>query len=118
PLGAKRTLEAEASVVLAAERTHSPDVAGPVPRPGETELSPKTPRPPRRWETVLTVRREIRTATFPAEMLLVPAGQPLGNLALYLLEPESDDGFARWGFLDAQIRIGAPFPVWRLPGAV
>lgn len=113
-LGKARTLEAEASVVTAIERTHSPDVAGPVPGPGETELSPKTPRPTRRFETVLTVRREIRTAAFPSDTLLIPAAQPLGNLALYLLEPESDDGFARWGFLDASLLLGKPFPVWRL----
>ncbi len=100
--------------MVAVERTHSPDVAGPVPAPGEAEVTPKTPRPPKRWETVLTVRRERRSSAFPPETLLVPAGQPLGNLALYLLDPESDDGFARWGFLDELVRIGEPFPVWRI----
>lgn len=114
-LGRRGALDAEASVVLAIEKTHSPDVAGPVPAAGEAEVTPKTPRPPKRWETVLSVRRERRRAKFPAGTLLVPAGQPLGNLALHLLEPESDDGFARWGFLDDSIRVGEPFPVWRLP---
>ncbi len=109
-----RTLDAEASVVTASEPTFSPDVAGPVPPPGEAEITPKTPRPTARWETVLTVRRERRRAPFPAGTLFVPTAQPLGNLAVYLLEPESDDGFARWGYLDDATRVGEPFPVWRL----
>ncbi len=114
-LGKRRPLPVEASVVVSIERTHSPDVAGPVPPPGESEITPKTPRPVLRWETVLTVRRECRTRRFPPSTLFVPAAQPLGNLALYLLEPESDDGFARWGFLDRATRVGRPFPVWRVP---
>jgi hypothetical protein len=32
---------------------------------------------------------------------VVRAGQQLGLLAMYLLEPESDDGLMSWGFLDA-----------------
>lgn len=31
---------------------------------------------------------------------LVELAQPLGNLAFYLLEPESDDGFVTWNFFD------------------
>lgn len=31
---------------------------------------------------------------------LVDLAQPLGNLAFYLLEPESDDGFITWNFFD------------------
>jgi hypothetical protein len=114
PFRGRGPVPAEASVVVALERTHSPDVAGPVPGPGEVEVTPKTPRPPRRWETVLSVRRERRLLEDAAGMLWVPAAQPLGNLALYLLEPESDDGFARWGFLDGATRVGEPFPVWRV----
>jgi hypothetical protein len=113
-LGKRKPGDIEASIVVAIEKTHSPDVAGPVPPPGESEITPKTPRPPLRRETVLTVRRERRDASFPPDTLLVRAAQPLGNLALYLLEPESDDGFARWGFLDGALRIGEPFPVWRV----
>lgn len=116
PMGKRPPTGLEASVVLAVERTFSPDVAGPVPGPGETELSPKTPRPVARWETVYTVRRERRAATLPPETLFVPTAQPLGNLAVYLLEPESDDGFARWGFLDDLARVGEPFPIWRVTG--
>ena len=98
-------MEVETSIVTAIERTVSPDITDPA-------LGAAT-----RWETVLTVRRERRTIAPAADMLLVPAGQPLGNLALYLLEPESDDGFARWGFLDASLKAGEPFPVYRLLNA-
>jgi hypothetical protein len=116
PLGKRNALDVEASVVTAMEKTFSPDVAGPVPAPGEAEITPKTPRPTSRWETVFTVRRERRKQTFPPETLVVLTAQPLGNLAIHLLEPESDDGFARWGYLDATSRVGEPFPIWRLSG--
>ena len=33
----------------------------------------------------------------------VDLAQPLGNLAFYLLEPESDDGFVTWNFFDAYL---------------
>ena len=104
-------IEAEASVVTAVERTKSPDVTGSVAPAGGAGIGEGTTR----WETVLTVRRERRRVTPPPGLLLVRAAQPLGNLALYLLEPESDDGFARWGFLDDRIHVGQPFPVIRVP---
>ena len=37
---------------------------------------------------------------FPKGTIFVPTGQKLGNLAAYLLEPESDDGFVAWNFFD------------------
>jgi hypothetical protein len=40
---------------------------------------------------------------FPAGTFLVPTAQPLGNLAAYLLEPESDDGLFVWNFFDRYI---------------
>jgi len=57
--------------------------------------------------------------TFPAGSLFVPTGQPLGFLAAYLLEPESDDGLAVWNFFDRYIyrewqRGYAELPVYRL----
>jgi hypothetical protein len=115
PFAREGPLEAEVSLVLAVERTHSPDVAGPVPGPGEREVTPKAPRPPLRFETVLSVRRERRAVAIPPGSLLVRTAQALGNLAVYLLEPGSDDGLARWGFLDDRVRAGEAFPVLRLP---
>jgi hypothetical protein len=40
--------------------------------------------------------------------------QPLGTLAAYLLEPESDDGLTHWGFFDASLRAGNDFPILRV----
>jgi hypothetical protein len=111
PAPAGKEVEAEVSVVAAIEWTRSPDVTGSVDPAGGAGISEGTAR----RETVLTVRRERRTVPVPPGSLLVLAGQPLGNLALYLLEPESDDGFARWGFLDDRLRVGEPFPVIRVP---
>jgi hypothetical protein len=114
-LGRRGPIEVEAAIVAAIERTRSPDIAGSVPPEGADEDAPGgPPEPPVRWETVLTVRREVGVRAFPPDTLLVPAAQPLGNLAVYLLEPGSDDGFARWGFLDDALRVGDAFPIWRV----
>lgn len=43
----------------------------------------------------------------------VSTDQPLGTLAVYLLEPESADGFATWNVLDPELRVGGTFPVRR-----
>ncbi len=42
----------------------------------------------------------------PAGSLIVPTNQPLGRLAFYLLEPESDDGLTTWNFLDEALQSG------------
>jgi murein tripeptide amidase MpaA len=44
------------------------------------------------------VKPETRTETFPAGSVRVPTDQPLGDLAVALLEPESTDSFLAWGF--------------------
>jgi hypothetical protein len=67
---------------------------------------------------VLSTRKERRRVRFAAGTLVVPTAQRLGNLAIYLLEPESDDGLARWEFFDPDLRVGEPFPVHRLPQPV
>jgi murein tripeptide amidase MpaA len=38
---------------------------------------------------------------FPAGSLIVPLPQPLGKLAISLLEPQAPDSFVRWGFFNA-----------------
>ncbi len=40
---------------------------------------------------------------FPKGTLIVRTAQPLGNLAAYLLEPESDDGLLAWNAFDRYI---------------
>jgi len=46
------------------------------------------------------IKTETRTETFPAGSVRVPADQPLGDLAIALLEPEGGDSFAAWGFFN------------------
>jgi hypothetical protein len=45
-----------------------------------------------------TVTRERRRVKLPAGSVRVPTDQPLGDLAVLLLEPDSPDSFYRWGF--------------------
>jgi hypothetical protein len=40
---------------------------------------------------------------FQAGDYIVDLAQPLGNLAFYVLEPQSDDGFITWNFLDSYL---------------
>lgn len=49
-----------------------------------------------RWEPT-------RIALSPERYMLARADQPLGRLLFSLLEPQSDDGFANWGFLADQV---------------
>jgi hypothetical protein len=44
------------------------------------------------------VKAETRTETFAAGSVRVPTDQPLGDLVVALLEPESDDSLLAWGF--------------------
>ena len=48
--------------------------------------------------------------------MLVRADQPLGRLLFSLVEPQSDDGFANWGFLSDRLRVGGVYPILRVPG--
>ena len=50
----------------------------------------------------------------PAGSTIVRTGQPLGIVAMQLLEPESGDGLVTWNFFDAQTDVGQTFPVRRL----
>jgi Zinc carboxypeptidase len=52
--------------------------------------------------------------TFPAGTILVRTAQPLGTLAAYLLEPESDDGLTTWNFLDSYLERGKTYPIYKL----
>ena len=56
---------------------------------------------------------------FPEGTLFIPTGQPLGNVAAYLLEPESDDGLLVWNFFDRYVvpqwgRAPLSYPVHKL----
>jgi hypothetical protein len=45
------------------------------------------------------VRQDTVTVTIPAGAVRVPVDQPLGDLAIVLLEAESPDSFFQWGFM-------------------
>ncbi|MDE3150661.1 MAG: peptidase M14 [Gemmatimonadota bacterium] len=52
--------------------------------------------------------------TLPPGTFVVREAQPLALLAMYLLEPESDDGFATWNIMDDWIGPGRNYPVLRV----
>ena len=58
------------------------------------------------------------TRALPAGSYLVSTAQPLGVLAVYLLEPESDDGLVTWNLFDRGLTIGAEAPVLRITGPI
>jgi hypothetical protein len=53
------------------------------------------------------------TRAVPAGWSLVVTDQPLGAIAVYLCEPESDDGAVENGLVPAPA-VGEEFPVWRV----
>jgi hypothetical protein len=52
--------------------------------------------------------------TFEPGTILVRTSQPLGVLAAYLLEPESEDGLATWNFLDPFLEPQKTYPIYKL----
>jgi len=45
---------------------------------------------------------------------IVHTAQPLGTLAVFLLEPESHDGLFAWNYFDDRLQVGAELPVYRV----
>ncbi|MGC9471799.1 MAG: M14 family metallopeptidase [Bacteroidales bacterium] len=59
------------------------------------------------------------TREFPEGTLVVRTAQPLGYVAAYLLEPETDDGLLLWNFFDTYLvpqwgRGYYPYPVYKV----
>ena len=50
----------------------------------------------------------------PPRSFIVSTAQPRGALIVYLLEPESDDGFTTWNLFDSELKKGGRFPVTRI----
>jgi dipeptidyl aminopeptidase/acylaminoacyl peptidase len=63
----------------------------------------------------LKVSRRPESKLVPAGTLVVRTAQPLGTLAVTLLEPRSEDGLATWNGFDPELKTGGDFPVMRLP---
>ena len=74
---------------------------------------------PRRFEghqlLTLSVSSQKAARLVPAGTLVLKTAQPLGTLAVGLLEPRSEDGLVTWNFFDAGLKVGGDFPVIRLP---
>ena len=60
----------------------------------------------------LQVEWKRATRTVPANARLVRTDNPLGAVAVYLCEPESDDGVIENGLVTAP-SLGDEFPIWR-----
>jgi hypothetical protein len=65
--------------------------------------------------TDLKVTAKVESRTFDAGTAKFSTSGPLGTLAVYLLEPRSDDGLTTWNFFDDGLVVGRDFPVYRLP---
>jgi len=50
----------------------------------------------------------------PPRSFIVSTAQAHGTLVVYLLEPESDDGFVTWNLFDSSLKKGGRFPVTRI----
>jgi len=65
-------------------------------------------------EVQLTGRWQPAHRALAAGSYIVETAQPLGILAFYLLEPETDDGLVTWNVFDPRLSAGAEFPIWRV----
>jgi hypothetical protein len=66
------------------------------------------------YETRVSGRYETAMLSVQEGAIFVPAAQPLGRLAFYLLEAESDDGLVNWNLMDAGLTIGEAYPIYRV----
>jgi hypothetical protein len=69
-------------------------------------------------EVALGGRWGMDSASLAAGTYIVRGGQPMGILALYLLEPQSDDGLVTWNVMDPWIRTGDRYPIVRVTGRI
>jgi hypothetical protein len=66
-------------------------------------------------QLVLETERRREERTFPAGSLVVRTAQPLGVLAVHLLEPKAPDSVISWRIAGFEPEIGTPLPYFRLP---
>lgn len=65
-------------------------------------------------EVKITGQYKKESIVFPEGTIIIRTAQPLGILACYLLEAESDDGLVDWNFFDSYLETGKSFPVYKL----
>ncbi len=71
------------------------------------------------YNTKLTGEFVTETKTFIAGSYVIKTGQALGNLVVYLLEPEADDGLLSWNYFDKYLapqwgRSYYPYPAYKV----
>lgn len=75
----------------------------------------RQPRPFQKHRMVrVATERSSKQVTVSEGTYLVLTAQPLGRWVAYMLEPESDDGYAFWNFFDDVLKVGTAFPVQRI----
>ena len=65
-------------------------------------------------EARLKGRMEKAVLSVEPGALFISARQPLGRLAFYLLEPESDDGLVTWNVIEQGLAAGQAYPIYRV----
>ena len=65
-------------------------------------------------EARLTGRHEKILLSVEPGSILITARQPLGRLAFYLLEAESDDGLVTWNVIEEGLAPGETYPIYRV----
>jgi hypothetical protein len=94
------------------------ELARPLTTDAEKFTVEKVTRAPRRIQghdnLKVTWKSDEEQMRFEAGTYVVRTSQPLGLLAAYLLEPESDDGLVAWNFLDAFLEPQKVLPVYKL----
>jgi dipeptidyl aminopeptidase/acylaminoacyl peptidase len=68
----------------------------------------------RRLLQTKTTMEPAKSRMFPAGTAIVRTDQPLTRLIVILLEAQSEDGLAAWGFLGEQLKEGQPYSIVRL----
>jgi hypothetical protein len=69
-------------------------------------------------ETRLVGHWRTDTRAIPSGSYIVDMAQPLARLAVYMLEPESDDGLTVWNYFDKDLKVGGEYPVFKQTGGV
>ncbi len=64
------------------------------------------------------MKGKAESRSLPAGTFIVRTDQPLGKMAAYLLEPESEDGLLAWNFLDPDVKPGMVYPIARVMQSV
>ncbi len=64
--------------------------------------------------TALEADSRTEPAILAAGTFVISTDQPLGRLAAYMLEPETNEGLVTWNFLDSRLAVGGDYPIIRV----